>query len=497
MSRPHLIILMADQLRFDLVGEHTPNISALMAESTTFSRAYCASPLCVPARGAFFTGRYPNENGSLINPWEKAERVHGLVRAGIPNLYTMLEEEWDSWHTGKQHLLTADGMDDAPETKTNWLSLQPGYHNHLDAQGKHRPGGPAFRSFMPEMAYGTTTRTKKYSIPTTGCYEYGLDDFFDGYIKNTSLEAIDQRDPSKPFMLNAMFIAPHPPYDIPEPFYSYVRDVPMPENVGMWGAGQSPLQLYNLTGFLGSRYSREDWQEPWDVYTGLVHLLDHCIGEIVQRLKDEGLYDDALIVWTADHGEMLGSHCLWQKMCMYEESTHVPLSFKLPKGNGQVESSDALVSHIDVLPTLCDLLDVPIPDLVTGRSLRSTIEDGSPLDRDHLFIQFDGNGARGNFQRSVVRGRHRLIVDLFKDETFFELYDVIDDPQEKANLAFDEVGATRELTSLLIDWMHDTDDLIAIDPGAYDRFLNAYTGFRQTEPTYPVGPAAPHQIARS
>ncbi len=488
--KPHLIILMADQLRYDLVGEHTPNISALMAESTRFSRAYCASPLCVPARGAFFTGRYPNENGSLINPWEKKESVHGDVRAGIPNLYGLLEDEWDSWHTGKQHLMTADELDRSPETKTHWLSLNRGYGDHLKSQGKRRPGGPEFKGFMPEMAYGTTTRTKTYSIPTTGCYEHGLDDFFDGYIKNTSIRAIDERDRSKPFMLNAMFIAPHPPYDIPEPFYSHVRGMDMPENVGVWGAGQSPLQLYNLTGFLGSRYSREDWQMPWDVYTGLVALLDHCIGEIVQKLKDEDVYDDALILWTADHGEMLGSHCLFQKMCMYEESTHVPMSFKLPKGWQQTASSEQLVSHIDVLPTLCDFLDVPIPKGVTGVSLRPTIESGASIDRDGVFIQFDGNGARGNFQRSIVKGRHKLIVDLFKDETFFELYDVIDDPQEKYNRAFEEQDVTRELARLLTDWMRDTGDLISIDADAYDRFLEAYAAFQSAEPTYPIAPRA-------
>lgn len=490
-NKPHLIVLMADQLRYDLVGEHTPNISALMAESACFSRAYCASPLCVPARGAFFTGRYPNENGSLINPWEEKERVHGEVLSGIPNLYNLLDNDWDSWHTGKQHLKTADKFDEAPDTRTHWLSHPSGYGKYLADQGKRRPGGPAFKGFMPEMAYGTTTRVNDYSIPTTNCYEHDVDDFTDGFIKNKTLQAIEERDPSKPFMLNAMFVAPHPPLDIPEPFYSHVRGMEMPENVGMWGAGQSPLQLYNLTGFFGSRYSREDWQMPWDVYTGLVALLDHCIGEIIQKLKDEGMYDDALILWTADHGEMLGSHCLWQKMCMYEESTHAPLSFKLPKGwKQQTATSDDIVSHIDVLPTLCDFLDVPIPDGVTGKSLRPTIESGAAVDRDHIFIQFDGNGARGNFQRSVVKGRHKLIIDLFKDETFFELYDVIDDPQEKYNQAFDDQTVTRELASLLTDWMRNTDDLITIDPNAYDHFLDAYTQFRTPEPTYPISPNA-------
>jgi len=477
---------MADQLRADFIGQYTPNLAALMADSTTFSRAYCTSPLCVPARGSFFTGRYANQTGSLINPWEKRDARHGDVKAGTPNLYSMLDSTWDSWHTGKQHLYTEEKLDRAPDSNTQWLSLEAGYARHLEQAGKRKPGGPAFRGAMPEMAFGTTSRLKQYSIPTTGCYGEGLEYFFDGYIMQKSLEAIEQRDRSRPFMLNAMFLAPHPPLEIPEPFYSQVRGTPMPENVGLWSAGQSPLQLYNLPGYLGSRYTRGDWQQVWDVYAGLVALLDHCVAQIITRLKDEGMYDDSLILLTSDHGEMLGSHCLWQKMCMYEESTHVPLSLKLPGGARHVGASDAVVSHIDVLPTLCDLLSVPAPDGMAGISLRDCIEKGADVDRDRIFMQFDGNGARGNFQRAVVCGPHKLIVDFFKDEVYFELYDVVADPQERYNLAFEREGKVRDLTESLIEWMGETGDLISLSAEAYDRFLKQYAGFRQGEPHYPL-----------
>ncbi len=81
MDRPHVVVIVADQLRADLLGPHTPRLNALLAESATFGRAYCASPLCVPARGALFTGRYPNHTGCLINPWREPDRHHGYVRA--------------------------------------------------------------------------------------------------------------------------------------------------------------------------------------------------------------------------------------------------------------------------------------------------------------------------------------------------------------------------------------------------------------------------------
>ncbi len=328
---------------------------------------------------------------------------------------------------------------------------------------------------MPELVGGTTIHVAHYSIPATGRYDHGYNHFFDGYFTNGALEAIRQRDRARPFLLNLHYLAPHPPLQIPEPWHSLVEAIDLPENVGRWSSGQSPLQLYNLPGYLGSRYTREDWREPWRVYAGLVALLDHSIGLVLDALRAEALYDDALILFTADHGEMLGSHGLWQKMCMYEESARVPLAIKLPGGARGGAHSDELVSHVDILPTLCDFLGVAPPPALSGVSLCGAIEEGRPLDRAGIFIQFDGNGARGNFQRCFVRGPHKLIVDLFKDETFFELYDVVRDPQEQRNLAWAAPEIVRELLDLLEEEMRAGSDLIAIPDGAYDAFPRRYS----------------------
>ncbi len=477
---PHVIIIMADQLRADFIGEHTPNIRALMEDGTSFSRAYCASPLCVPSRGAFFTGRTPNRNGSLINPWRKQDEAHGYVRPEIPTLYSLMEERWDSWHAGKQHLYQKGKLDEDPSSGTHWLGARKmqDYGEFVRAAGVRPPGGAKFRGLVPEMTGGRVTHPRWYSIPATGRYEHGFEYFFDGYINSRGIEAIEKRDRTKPFLLNLMYLAPHPPLEIPEPWYSRVEQVELSDNVARWDTGQSPLQLYNLPGFVGAGYTREDWREIWRVYAGLVGLLDDAVGRILERLKEEGIYDDSLILFTADHGEMLGSHCLWQKMCMYEESTHVPMSLKLPRGQRQVKTSDALVSHLDVLPTLCDFLDLDDPGDLSGVSLRGVIEGDAPLQREHIFIQADGNGARGNFQRCVVGKNHKLIVDLFKDEIFFELYDVIEDPRESVNLAWEREDLVRPMLETLTAEMRAGDDLLEIPGGAYERFCTDYAELR-------------------
>ncbi|MDF2724570.1 MAG: betC, partial [Paenibacillus sp.] len=213
-NKPHVVIIMADQLRYDVLGgPYTPHLNRLARESTVFDNAYCASPLCVPARGAFFTGAYPNATGCLINPWAATDAPHGKVRAGTPSLYSLLEQDWDSWNVGKQHYLTEDDIKHSTNGATRWIAGMKEYKQYLREHNKPAPGGsPSFKSLVPEMVGGRITRAKAYSTPAVGCYEPGFDYFFDGFFARNGIEAIRQRDPEKPMLLNMMFLAPHPPF---------------------------------------------------------------------------------------------------------------------------------------------------------------------------------------------------------------------------------------------------------------------------------------------
>ena len=475
--KPNVIIIMADQLRSDALGRgFTPNIDSIRASGIEFSRAYCASPLCVPARGAFFTGKYPNTNGSLINPWLPYDSYYGDVHKGIDNLYGMMEKEWCSIHSGKQHLFTEGGKLEDVDSDTFWASTERTYKEYLAENGVKAPGGPYFKSPVPEMKGGAFTRVTRYSNANTGCYEEDEKYYFDRYFADKAVEAIRNRDRSRPLLLNAMFLAPHPPLQIPEPWYSRIcdDDFELPENVGMYYPYQSPLQMYNLTGVIGARYKRNEWKESWRVYLGLVSMLDDCVGMVLDELKAEGLYDDSIIIFTSDHGEMLGSHALFQKMCMYEESAHVPLFMSMPGREHKV--IDRVVSHIDVLPTLADMLSLHHHGEFDGRSLMPLINGDASGNDDTAYIQFDGNGARSNFQRCIVRGRYKLIADFFKDETFFELYDVISDPQETENLIFtgghDAIAI--DLARLLGKHMAETSDMISLPSIAPEELRRRY-----------------------
>lgn len=473
---PSIIIIMADQLRFDVLGELTPNIEGLRRDGVEFNSVYCASPICVPSRASFFTGLSPNRHGSLINGWQDEDAVYSKVKAGVPNLYQILEQKWDSHHVGKQHLFTSDVVDGL-QSRTKWVT-QKEYTEWAKKKGVEKPGGKQFKGMVPEMISGERTHTREYSIPVVARYSPGIENFLDHYIANQSIKAIHERDKDKPLLLNAMFLAPHPPFHIPEPYYSMMNgeDVHVPDNVGVWYEGQSPLQLYNITGFVGSRYNREQWGEVWRKYLGLVKLLDDEVGRVIESLKAEGLYDNSIIIFTSDHGEMLGSHSLWQKMCMYEESVRVPLIIKFPASYAtKMKSIDHSVSLVDVFPTLLDYVSVKAPIQVDGRSLLPLVQ-GVAAAHSPVFIQYDGNGSLGNFQRCVVQGDFKLIVDIFKNETFLELYNVARDPQEKVNLAFKQeyAGTVDALLTTLAVHMRTTGDRLTLPGDLRSEFISRY-----------------------
>lgn len=470
------IFLMADQLRYDVLGKgYTPNIDALMGDSVSFSHAYCASPLCVPARGSLFTGTYPGVNGSIINGWFKPEKSYSKVKEGIDNLYDLMERlGMDCMHSGKQHLFTEhELLEEREGTRTKWLTTEQTYKRFLMEHGKRAPGGPRFRTPVPEMSGGNRTRVSNYSNASTGVYEEGALYYYDEYFTAEAIKGLNAYDGKNPLFLSMMYLAPHPPLEIPEPWYSKVKpeEVLLPENVGMWYEHQSPLQKYNLTGVVGNSYNISQWKEAWRVYLGLVALLDDCIGRVIEELKRQQLYDNSIIVFGSDHGEMLGSHCLFQKMCMYEESVRTPLCIHLPNGIRAGTVVDDYVSHVDILPTICELYETQTKHQMNGRSLKpflmkdsKDLEDLKLLEQP-IYIQYDGNASRGNFQRCIIWKGHKLIVDIFKDETYYELYNIETDCMETVNLLYEgkKLELAKEMCHMLLVHMEEMKDLITFD----------------------------------
>lgn len=157
-------------------------------------------------------------------------------------------------------------------------------------------------------------------------------------------------------------------------------------------------------------------------------------------------------------------------MCLYEESVRTPILFKWPAGTNAVGLRTEPVSHVDVLPTICAGLGVTPPERLPGRSLAQPNTGPANVERD-IFIQYDGNGGLGNFSRCVIRGTNKFIVDIFKDERFFELYDLADDPEELRNLVREHPDRAAGLFAALIRHMRDTGDHLVLAEQHLDSFL--------------------------
>lgn len=196
------------------------------------------------------------------------------------------------------------------------------------------------------------------------------------------------------------------------------------------------------------------------------------MGRVITALKKKGIWEDSLVIFMQDHGEMLGSHALTQKHCHYEEAAHVPLMIK-PPGGELVGRRSQLASHIDLADTLCDYANIPRLPESEGRSLRAVV-DGLDTDwRTEVFMEYNGDWGRSTPTRAIVAdtpvGHFKYIYN-FGDKD--ELYDLNADPRETCSLigSADHQALRFDLRARLAAWMRETDDYLTIE-GWFFRFI--------------------------
>jgi arylsulfatase A-like enzyme len=195
---------------------------------------------------------------------------------------------------------------------------------------------------------------------------------------------------------------------------------------------------------LAEGVSEADWRAAWAAHLGLVRLVDDSVGRVLKVLKERGQAEDTVVVFTSDHGDHLGAHCLYQKMEMYEEAIRTPLVIRAP--GAHKGRNDGLVSHLDLLPTVLDLAGLSVPEDLPGKSLCGALLGGAGPQREAVFSTYDGNFVIGDARRCVIGPRFKYIwyvggglrqaqpaLSASKGEE--ELYDLERDPGELVNLA--------------------------------------------------------------
>ena len=404
MSLPNILYIFTDQLRSDAIGVVndeviTPNLNKLAENAVVFRRCISNSPLCVPARAALMTGQLPRQSGVWSN--RKGADVSGPshVRRIRSNGYeTAVVGKTHLWRTGPgpkpgMHSATMDsvleewGFDYRVEVNDpiGTGSMGCAYTDHLQKIGWLDQHRQYIREWIGEMR---STNIKPWLQKASPVPD---EEDIDSFIGRSAFDWLKRRDSDKPFYLQVQFTGPHDPYDGPYRYrelYDHSQITP--------GITEPPLDPMHP--WLKSRLKScrnivnatvEDRQR-WRVnYYANVTLIDDWIGRILHVLQNRGWEDKTWIVFTSDHGEMLGDHCLWGKTIFHEPSINVPLIVKAP--SGKAGNSDNLVEQVDVTATLLAIAGIK-SDQTRGRSLANFVEGNEANEkiRDHAISELFG-----------------------------------------------------------------------------------------------------------
>lgn len=420
----NFLFLMSDEHTRRMTGCYghpivkTPNIDQLSEVGVRFDNAYINCPICVPSRATFLTGRYVHQTGHWDNghpyvgneaaSWGHRLQENGLSLTSIGKLHYRDDADDNGISEKRVSMNVKDGIGDVwgsirwKQDAKDWM-----IQNVLDAG----PGDSQYIRFDTAVA----------------------DDAVD-WITNVA------PGKSEPWATLVSFVTPHFPFTVPQEYF----DMYPPETVDL------PIKWREQ-----DRSSHPYWDivRPWlfpadgdldestvrrciSAYYGLVTFMDHQIGRVLDALEKSGQADRTRIIYSSDHGEMLGGHGLWGKMCMYEDSAAVPFIMAgpdIPKGS--VCSSN--VSWVDIFPTALDCVGVPLDkddEDLPGVSLLPLARGESDPDRIIFSEYHAAFSATANFM--IKDDRYKLVY-FVGDQYPGELYDLIEDPTELNDLGQD------------------------------------------------------------
>lgn len=422
----------------------------LAREGTSLERAMTPCPLCLPARASLFTGRYPHENDMLDNATSALEACSLLDTfraAGYEASYA------GKWHLGEGNIdrFTDRAAGDDTRAYSAWCA------------DRGLVDGWTFND--PRVR---THRTPSMSTPVALPLEMPPTATNDAYIADIALEQLRTRDRGRPFFQVCSFNGPHPPFMIPEPYFSMYR----PEDIARApNFGPQPdepdvnRRSYYRQLFLDHGRDFAAWRKSWAVYLGFVSLIDAQLGRLLAELDAQGIAEDTVTVFLSDHGENLGAHGLWHKMVAYEESIRVPLLMRWPRRVRAAVRDDAPVSLIDVAPTLAGLCGLDADDGWRGLDLSAALAGEAEVSEDRSLFALHrplGDWMGTEPWRMIEQERWKLVWHLGGER---ELFDLDADPFERQNLATRAAAAERRerLEHVLLETMRDCHDPLSAE----------------------------------
>ena len=491
MRPPNLLFIFTDEQRFDTMAAYgnaaitMPNLNRLASESVVFEQAYVTQPVCTPSRATIMTGLYPHTCGCTENNIPLPEDVPCLAEMLQPGAYVTAYH--GKWHLGDE-IFGQHGFDE-------WRSIEDNYGRYY-SEGRDPQARSTYDHWLRERRFSPANGAR-FGRGETARYPeaYGKPAYLAGEASRFIREHQDE-----PFVLYVNFLEPHMPFFGPRDDQYDPDRVALPANFEARPTDQQPLKTrlferaYYNQGHSGLTLRTEaDWRRLIANYWGLCSLVDTHVGTILDTLSACGLDENTIVVYTSDHGDMMGSHRLLAKCVNFQEAVRVPLLIRLPAQSAQRRGSRIAdpVSQVDLVPTLLDLMGQPAPDHLQGKSLSPWIEGAADVPPGDVFIEWNGhNNGLGDVIGKVsipeyLRGlapeteiaaaitdpvRTVITPDGWKLNYSplgeHELYNLGDDPLEMDNLASDpDMRPQMEaLVSKIRCWQEETGDGVILPP---------------------------------
>ena len=438
--KPNVLFIALDDLRPALAcaGDpyaKTPNIDALAASGTAFTRAYCQQAVCSPSRSSLLTGRRPDST-----------KVYDLVthfRKALPDVVTLPQHfKNNGYYSHGLGKIYHGGYDDKPSWSVPWEATQG---KHFGADGLKLMGELKAKA-KAANADATKIRGLPFEAPEVA------DDYLnDGWTANRAIEILGERKgKNEPFFLAVGFAKPHLPFVAPKKYWDMYDPAKLPVAASSEPPKGAPSYAPQFGGELRQYHGiPKSGAIPAEQARQLVHgyyaatsFADAQIGRLLAALKEKGLAENTIVILWGDHGWHLGDHGMWCKHTNYEMATRAALVMRIPGQKATGKPSERFVEFVDIFPTLAEVCGLPKPEGVEGFSFAPLLNDPKKEWKLAAFSQYPrGSKETGPLMGYAVRTEGYRYVEWRKkgtaDVVSRELYDHKSDPNEDVNIADD------------------------------------------------------------
>jgi arylsulfatase A-like enzyme len=496
-DRPNLLFLYTDEQRFDTMACYgnekipTPNLNRFAESATVFEKAYVTQPVCTPSRGSLLTGLFPHTHTCVQN--------NIPLPAKVPCLPEMLADDgYVCAHHGKWHL--GDEIY-AQHGFPEWMGTEDTYHRFYSDEHDEYADRSSYHHWLkskgvqpwePENVDNDVVKNRFFrgqihQLPEELCRPTFLAETASHFLRGHM---------DTPFCLYVNFLEPHMPFHSCRDDQLSPDEIDLPANAMEMPGEEAPLRLrmqaekYRRTGYDEQKQlaGEQDWRELTARYWGMCSLVDSAVGQILDTLERTGLAENTIVVFTSDHGDMMSSHNMMGKGVMYEESTRVPMLIRTPGQTAQ-QRVTIPISHVDLVPTLLDLMNQPRPDHLEGDTLRPAMEGSEDRCKRDVFIEWHNDKDPGQVNlpewaeeigppdkvAESLSAELRTVVspDNWKLNVWttgeHELYDLDADPYERTNRIAEPDRGDRiaAMFGRIRDWQQRTNDRLQLpDPTA-------------------------------